>query len=334
MSLNSGALSKIAMAQGSEFQRMKVREYTVAGAKIYDFSLANRQGWLFLATMPMAGLATITTSMSSLLGDATQMLNVSTDQPVRACMLSQIAAYQLMLDSYFAYVSGPGRTCMVKDEYRAALAYTEDAATLDKVVFVIEGLLLGADGSPVITEAAIQKLATRAGTTPDKLVLLGGPTACTASLYQVQARVIETCMKKMFDLKDPGFDINWIVRARGSVPICPQATSDDDGMALANEAIMYGGTVELFFHGTDQNPLNEAKILEVASQIPSSTAANLYGKPLADILAAAKTGGGFDLSLIKGVFAPACVIVHINGGPGQKFGEVDPDQLKRAFRMS
>ena len=111
---------------------------------------------------------------------------------------------------------------------------------------------------------------------PRDLTILYAPTGSLAGTVQIAARVLEVALHKAHALH---FPLENIVDGYGVAPIAPPIPDFVKAMGRTNDAIIYGGRIQLFVRGTD----DDAK--KLAEQLPSSTC-SIYGKPFAEIFAA------------------------------------------------
>ena len=94
-------------------------------------------------------------------------------------------------------------------------------------------------------------------------------------------------------------------------------------MGRTNDAIIYGGRVQLFVRGTDE----AAK--KLADDLPSK-GSSAYGKPFAEIFAAVN-GDFYKIDAM--LFSPAAVIVsNLDTGASFHAGELAPDIVDASFR--
>ena len=111
-------------------------------------------------------------------------------------------------------------------------------------------------------------MAERAGVEPADLTILFAPTASLAGSVQIAARVVETALHKLHELK---FDVNRVVSGFGSCPLPPVARKDPDAIGRTNDAVLYGGQVELLVEGEDDE-LAELVAAAVRRRPPKTTA--------------------------------------------------------------
>lgn len=287
--------------------------------ELFDFTAGTPEAGLLLTRIAMAGLGEAECYWQPLFKrKAHSHLRVATTRVADACLRSQVAAYELRLGGYSGYVSGPIRTRFASDPYASALGPRDTAP--EQVVAIIEGT------EP--TPEALAKLATRAGVEPQDLVVLFAPTQAWACIIQVLGRIVETAVKRIFDLKVPGFDVQCIQAAYGTVPFCPSTTKAEEAMAFANEASIYGASVFLTADADDE------VLAELVPRVPSSAARDLYGVPFAGIMAKAAETGTFNFTAIEEVFAPAAItIFNVRTCRLHSAGQVDEEQLQRAFGL-
>jgi len=107
-----------------------------------------------------------------------------------------------------------------------------------------------------------------------------------------------------------------------TAPLPPPAPDFVAAMGRTNDAIIYGGRVQLYVSG-------EAKAARtLAEQLPSLTSKD-YGKPFADIFTAVK--GDF-YAIDRMLFSPAKVTVTaLKSGESFEAGQIDTAVLARSF---
>lgn len=264
-----------------------------------------------LAEVCMSGLAEVRIVPGDVGGVAWPSVQVITDAPVEACLLSQYAGWQISVGKFFAMGSGPMRAAAAREEVFEKLGYRESAGS---VVGVLEtGKLPTAEVVTVISE--------KTGVPADRVTLLAARTASLAGNLQVVARSVETSLHKLFEL---GFDI-WRVRsAVGVAPLPPVAKDDFAGIGRTNDAILYGGRVTLMVRGDDES------IATIGPKVPSS-GSSAHGKPFAEIF---EDAGRDFYKIDPHLFSPAEVVFqNLDTGRVHVFGGVAPDVLRRSFEI-
>ncbi|MBQ0930661.1 methenyltetrahydromethanopterin cyclohydrolase [Ideonella alba] len=244
-------------------------------------------------------------------------LQVSSPQPVLACLGSQYAGWSLAASKeetggkkFFALGSGPARALAAKEKLFDELAWRDAAGS--------GVLVLEVDRAP--PRVVIDKVLRDTGLAPEALTIVLTPTSSRAGTTQVVARVLEVALHKAHEL---GFALDDIVDGTASAPL-PSPTADGaQAMGRTNDAILYGGLVTLSVNGE----VEAARSL--AQRLPSGTSRD-YGKPFADIFSAA----GYDFYKIDpALFAPAAVVVqHLPSGRSFEAGRLDMPVLLQGWR--
>ena len=226
-------------------------------------------------------------------------LDVSSSQPVLACLGSQYAGWSLAASKeegggkkFFSLGSGPARALAAKEALFEELGYRDVAAS--------GVLVLEVDRAP--PKIVIDKLLRDCGLAPEALTLILTPTTSLAGTTQVVARVLEVALHKAHEL---GYALGNIVGGAATAPLPSPSLDGTVAMGRTNDAILYGGRVQLSVRGDD------AAARELALRLPSRNSRD-YGASFADIFKAA----GFDFYKIDAaLFAPAEVWVsNIDSG--------------------
>lgn len=265
-----------------------------------------------LGEVCMGGLGTITITSSSGLDRWPLGVVVHSTNPVIACLASQYAGWTITDEKagFSALGSGPARALSRVEKLFGELGYFDHYS---KGALVIEG-----DKAPPSTVA--QNVATACGISPRDLTILYAPTGSLAGTVQIAARVLEVALHKAHELH---FPLDKIVDGYGVAPLAPPVPDFVKAMGRTNDAIIYGGRVQLFVRSTDA----EAK--ELAETLPSS-ASTSYGRPFAEIFAAVK-GNFYEID--GKLFSPAQVTVsNLNTGASFQAGKLAPDIVDASFR--
>jgi methenyltetrahydromethanopterin cyclohydrolase len=269
---------------------------------------------LRLAEICMGGVGTIHIAASAATPNWPWTLTVRSSNPVTACLASQYAGWKLShgtgKDAFFALGSGPARALARKEPLFAELGYRDQAETA--------ALVLESSRPP--PAAIVSKVAQDCGVPADRVTFLYAPTQSLAGSVQVVARVLEVALHKTHELK---FPLDRIVDGMGAAPISPPHPDFVIAMGRTNDAIIYGGRVQLFVNG----PASDARNL--AEQLPSRRSRD-YGRPFAEIFASFNR----DFYAIDPMlFAPAAVIITaLESGESFHAGGLDLSLLDAAFR--
>ena len=286
-----------------------------AGERIIDLG-ANTLGGLEagrrLGEVCMGGLGTV--QLSTATGNANWPLGVvvHSSNPVLACLGSQYAGWTIQdTDTgFFALGSGPARALSRVEDLYKELAYADHH---NRGALVIEG-----DKSPPV--AVIRKVSADCGINPADLTILFAPTGSLAGTVQIAARVLEVALHKAHTLH---FPLEHIVDGVGTAPIAPPIPDFIQAMGRTNDAIIYGGRVQLYVRGTDE------AASKLANDLPSR-GSSAYGRPFAEIFAA--VNGDF-YKIDPMLFSPAMVTVS-NLDTGRSFhgGALAPEIVEASFR--
>jgi methenyltetrahydromethanopterin cyclohydrolase len=262
------------------------------------------------AEICMAGLGTVSFAPLVLEGRWLPGLTVVTDRPALACLASQYAGWRLDPEGYFAMASGPGRALIRAEDLYDDLDIDERARSAV--------LCLETRDAP--SEEVGDFVAERAGVAGADLTLLFAPTASLAGSVQVAARVVETALHKLHELE---FDVGRVVSGFGSCPLPPVARKDPEAIGRTNDAVLYGGQVELTVDASDE------QLEAVVPRLPASASSD-YGEPFGSVLEQAD----WDFYKIDPLlFSPAEVrLVSVASGRSFHAGGVDIGVLERSFR--
>jgi methenyltetrahydromethanopterin cyclohydrolase len=281
-----------------------------SGVRVIDAGIAARgsvAAGLAVAEICMGGLGQVSLRCTPEQGWPT-WLDVSSSQPVLACLASQYAGWSLAASKedaggkkFFSLGSGPARALAAKEELFGELGYRDRADT--------GCLVLEVDRAPppVVVDKVLRDCALRA----DGLTLILTPTTSLAGTTQVVARVLEVALHKAHQL---GFALERIVAGSASAPLPAPSPDGIVAMGRTNDAILYGGRVHLTVRGDDDSARR------LAQDLPSLNSRD-HGRGFADIFREA----GFDFYKIDGaLFAPAEVWVsNIDSGQTWHAGRLD-----------
>jgi methenyltetrahydromethanopterin cyclohydrolase len=285
---------------------------TSMGARIVDCgvqAVGGLQAGLWLARVCLADLAEVDLGPGEIAGIFTPHVQVMTDAPVRACMASQYAGWQISVGKYFAMGSGPMRAAYGKEELFDKIDGREQSP-------VAVGIL---ETRKLPTDEVVSFLCDKLRICSDRLTLLAAPASSQAGTIQVVARSLETALHKLFELK---FDLSQVASGFGSAPLPPVAAEEMQAIGWTNDAILYGGRVSVWVRGDDD------QIAEIGPRVPSSASPD-HGEPFADIF---KRYHHDFYKIDPMLFSPAEIVFHnLKSGRCQTFGRVAPEILKRSF---
>jgi methenyltetrahydromethanopterin cyclohydrolase len=296
----------------TEANALRIAVHDVAGAKVVDLGIdavGGLEAGRRLAELCLAGFGEVSLAPPDKSLGPWPTVVVRTDRPIESCLFAQYAGWQVAKNEYFAMASGPMRAAYGGEALFTQLGYREAS---DVVVGILETHKLP-------TPEVIAELAAKCGVAPSGLRLCVAPTASLAGTLQVVARSIETALHKLHEL---GFDVRRVSSAFGSAPLPPVGKNDLASLGRTNDAILYGGDVQLWVRGDD------ASLEAVGPRVPAS-ASCAYGKPFVEIFEAA----GRDFYKIDPLlFSPAVVsLLNLDTGRSFRYGETNADVLRRSF---
>ena len=313
LSLNDRA-QELADRLAAEADALRVAVSTLPnGTRVIDCGSAVPGGFEAgrrFAEICMAGLGTVSFAPLVLEGRWLPGLTVVTDRPALACLASQYSGWRLDPEGYFAMASGPGRALIRAEDLYDDLDVDERA----------HHAVLCLETRDAPSEEVADFVAEKAGVGAADLTLLFAPTASLTGSVQVAARVVETALHKLHELE---FDVGRVVSGFGSCPLPPVARKDPEAIGRTNDAVLYGGQVELTVDAPDE------ELEAVVPRLPSS-ASDDYGEPFGHVLERAD----WDFYKIDPLlFSPAEVrLVSVASGRSFHAGGVDIGVLEHSFR--
>jgi methenyltetrahydromethanopterin cyclohydrolase len=295
--------------------RLRV-ETTAEGCTLVDAGIDCDGGiaaGLRIAEICLGGLGSVTLGGNGPFRHWPWSLSVHAAHPVLACLGSQLAGWQLSVgsgkDSYQALGSGPGRAVARKEILFDELDYRD----------VADGACLVLEVEKRPPPALIEKVAKDCGLSPRQLTLILTPTKSLAGTVQIVARVLEVALHKLHEL---GFPLSGVIDGMGTAPLPPPASSFVAAMGRTNDAIIYGGAVQLFVDAPD------ADAERLAKELPSVGSRD-YGRPFAEIFNSYK--GDF-YAMDKLLFSPARVTVTaLASGRSFNGGALDETLIDKSF---
>lgn len=310
--LNQRALTIFQQAIADE-SSLRIQSLTLdCGATLIDFGVATAGGLaagVRLASICMAGQADITIVPGDRAVWSGPWVQVSTERPIEACMLSQYAGWPVKQGDFFAMGSGSMRVRRGREPLLESLGAKE---TSEIAVGTLE-----CDRMP--TGDLVEFMAAECSVAPSEMWLAVAPTRSIAGCVQVVARSVETALHKLHEL---GFPLEQVNAAYGIAPLPPSTPNFAKGIGRTNDAILYGAHVTLWVSGEDD------QIASVCEGLPSSASKD-FGSPFAEIFKQ------YDYDFYKvdpGLFSPAeVVMVNQASGNSWRCGAMRPDLIAKSF---
>jgi methenyltetrahydromethanopterin cyclohydrolase len=294
--------------------RLRVSVSKVAGARVIDCGGAvtgSMSAGLLLARACMADLGEVSYVPCPIADVGGPAVQVTTDDPVRACLASQYAGMQVSVGKFFAMGSGPMRALAAREELFQHIPGKEESAD---AVGVLE-----THKHP--TEEVISAIVAKLPPVAERLSLLVAPTMSIAGTTQIVARSAETALHKLHELK---FDVTQVVSAYGVAPLPPVATDFVQAIGRTNDAILYGASVTLWVRADDE-------LLEhIGPKVPAAASRD-HGAPFAEVFA--RYNGDF-YQIDPLLFSPAAVeFRNLKTGRCHRFGRTEPALLRKSFGL-
>lgn len=260
----------------------------------------------------MGGLGQIKIEQSEQFIHYPTMVSVRSEMPVIACLASQYAGWALQHEKFFSLGSGPARALAQREEIFKELDYKDQS---DNTVLVLE-----TDKVPPLE--IVEKVARDTNIKPENLTFILTPTKSIAGATQIVGRVLEVALHKAHTLH---FPLDQIISGSGIAPLPPKSTDFLIAMGRTNDAILFGGLVQLQVKCTDV----EAE--KLARELPSSASKD-YGRPFADIF---KSVNMDFYKIDPMLFSPAKVVItNVNTGNSFTGGRLDEVLLNQSFDNS
>lgn len=294
-------------------------ERTAAGVTLVDCGIDRRGGieaGLRVAEICMGGLGRVLLVPSPFFRRWSWQVAVSASHPVLACLGSQLAGWGLKdgegKQAYHALGSGPGRALARREPLFEELGYRDSG---DATVVVLE-----VDKRP--PQGILDKILRDCAIAPDGLTVILTPTRSLAGTVQIVARALEVALHKLHQLH---FPLDRVIDGMATAPLPPPARSFVAAMGRTNDAIIYGGTVQLFVDGPDD------AARQLAAALPSSGSRD-HGRPFAEIFAAYE-GRFYDIDPL--LFSPArAVVTALDSGNSFSAGALDEALIDRSFGLA
>lgn len=302
---------RVAEEMAREADHLRIGVSRVAGAKVLDCGGAvtgSLSAGLAMARVCLADLADV--SLVPMNGQPA--IQVVTDDPVRACLGSQYAGWQVMVEGrFYGMGSGPMRALAAREALFEQIGVKETAPCAVGVV----------ESRKHPTEEVIAAIVARLPPDAESLTLLVAPSSSLAGTIQVVARSVETALHKLHELK---FDVTQVVSGVGVAPLPPVARDELAAIGRTNDAILYGSRVTLWVRSDDE-------VLETLGPQVPSCASKDHGAPFAEIFA--RYGDFYKIDPL--LFSPAVVEFHnLKTGRCHRFGRMEPQLVEKSFGLA
>ena len=284
----------------------------ITGATIVDAGVKNigsTEAGRLIAEICMGGLGRVQLMQSPQFEHYPNIVNSYSPTPVLACLGSQYAGWALQHEKFFSLGSGPARAIALREDLFKELNYQDSA---DSSVLVLE-----TDKIP--PDEIIDKVVRDTQIKPENLTFILTPTTSLAGTTQIVARVLEVALHKLHTLH---FPLAQVVEGVGTAPLPPISSDFLTAMGRSNDAILFGGFVQLNVKCCDL----EAE--KLARQLPSNNSKD-FGKPFAEVFKAVN----MDFYQIDPMlFSPAMInITNLETGNSFVGGELNEALLNQSY---
>lgn len=240
-----------------------------SGTTLINMGIHCRGSWragVLYARIALGGMAEVHIGEYAIGDKTVASAEVLLEQPLTACLASQIAGWQLGAGEFAAIGSGPARALAVvdSDTYFKWTPYRDKS---DVAVLCIFTEKLPDDNMALM-------IAQKCGVEPQSLYLIADTDVSIVGSFQVSARMIEQTIHKLFKAE---FDASKVVSCRGKAPVAPITKNKEKTMGRINDAILYGSFVEFWVDAPDE------EIMEVVPRLVSATSSPQYGELFEDI---------------------------------------------------
>ncbi|UCD00788.1 MAG: methenyltetrahydromethanopterin cyclohydrolase [Promethearchaeota archaeon] len=297
------------------------------GSTILDMTNATWIGGKLVGEICMGGIGTIKFSSYNLDGHYLPSVNVYTSEPILSCMASQLAGWNIKLKKevekdgqlkkkivFQSLGSGPARAKSKVEKIFEEIDYTDDS---DCAVIVFETPKLP-------NEEVMNIVAEKCTVDSNNTYAVCAPTACLTGSIQVAARIVETGIHKLHEIK---FPIDIISNGFGTTTIAPIAKDDLGAMGRTNDSISAAG---LTYYTINLEKDKEEEIFELLNKAPANTSSS-YGKPFLETF---KTANYNFYDIDPGLFAPAIyTVTNTQTGKSKTVGAVNHELLKQSYGL-
>jgi methenyltetrahydromethanopterin cyclohydrolase len=283
-----------------------------AGCTIVDAGIqhaGSAEAGRLIAEICMGGLGEVILQADDGFAGWKEAIAVTSNEPVLACLASQYAGWALSHEKFFSLGSGPARALAQREDLFKELAYVDSAASTC--------IVLETDKVPPLP--VIEKIVRDTKVAAEKLTIILTPTTSIAGVVQIVGRVLEVALHKAHTLH---FPLQNIVSGSGLALLPPVSKDFMTAMGRTNDAILFGGYVNLHVRGDD------TAAAKLAIDLPSSASKD-YGKTFAEVFKF------YNMDFYKidpMLFSPAQVTVtNVDTGKVFTGGHLNADLINASF---
>jgi methenyltetrahydromethanopterin cyclohydrolase len=294
---------------------------------VLDLTNSSWIGGKLVGEICMGGLGNVEFSHYNLDDHFIPSVNVYTSEPLISCMASQLAGWSVKLKKevekngelkkkviFQSLGSGPARAKSKGEKLFDEINYTDDS---ECAVIVFETPKLP-------NEEVMEIVAEKCKVEINKTYAVCAPTACLTGSIQVAARIVETGIHKLHELK---FPIDTIQDGFGTTTIAPIAKDDLGAMGRTNDSISAAG---MTYYTIKVDKDKEGELFDIIKKAPANTSSS-YGKPFIETFKEANYNF-YDID--PGLFAPATyTVTNITTGRSITVGKINHPLLKQSYGL-
>lgn len=276
-----------------------------AGIQVAGSAEAGR----LIAEICMGGLGQASLVTDSRFSNWPDAISVKSDEPVLACLASQYAGWALSHEKFFSLGSGPARALAQREDLFKELNYQDESTSTC--------LVLETDKIPPVQ--VVEKIVRDTKVAAENLTIILTPTTSIAGATQIVGRVLEVALHKAHTLH---FPLESIVSGSGVAVLPPVSSDFITAMGRTNDAILFGGSVDLQVKGDD------AAAAALALNLPSSASKD-YGRPFAQVF---KSYNMDFYQIDPMLFSPAKVkVTNVDTGNVFEAGQLNAELVALSF---
>jgi methenyltetrahydromethanopterin cyclohydrolase len=315
VSINREAMKIVRRILENPAPRGVLVETLAGGSTVIDMGQQAPGGWVAAreyTEITLGGLGEVSYEPFAVGERMLSAVRVMVDQPMLACVASQIAGWRLEGARAFAPIlAGPGRALnrAQPDHYFDLISYRD---SWHEAVVAIQ------TAEPIRDELATA-IAAACNVAPADLYILVAPNSSLVCAVQVAARIVEQSLHR---LAEEGFDVNAVQYASGFGVIPPLIADQVVSMGRINDSLLYGGVATLIVDADD------AEVQRVVERVVSS-ASRAYGRPFVEIY---EDAGRDFYQIPLDLHSPA--VLHMNNlrsGRTHSAGEINQSVLMQSF---
>ncbi|OYT25959.1 MAG: methenyltetrahydromethanopterin cyclohydrolase [Thermoprotei archaeon ex4572_64] len=311
LSLNKRALKVIERILSHE-REYGVKVHQIDGSTVIDAGVeifGTYELGVEISKICLACLGDVKLSEIEICSISFPKIEVHTNYPIEACIISQMAGWNLKLSNFQANVSGPGKVLARKPKkIFEKFQYFEDS---DEAVLVLET-------SKIPNSEVVDYLANTCKVLKSNLYIITTSPTSLSGITQICARIVEVAILKLLNME---FPLRNIIYSFGSCPIPYPVPNYLTSSGLANDFIIYAGKVTLMINHDDSDLKN------LCSELVSSASSG-YGVLLSEELE--RVGEEFLYKIDPKIFSPSQVQIYsLKTGKVYSAGKIDKNIITK-----